>query len=424
MLLRARIVLPISSPPIENGAVLLSGNRVAAVRPWRELASRSGPPAVDLGPVILLPGLVNAHCHLDYTEMTGLPPQKQFPDWIKGLLALKAAASYSDYALAWLRGANMLLRTGATTVADIEAVPELLPEVWSSTPLRVFSFLEMTDVKSRREPAGILREAAVIIRRLSRARADAGLSPHAPYSTSPALLRGAAALARRRRWRLAMHLAESSDEREMYLRRRGPLFDWLKHQRDMSDCAGRSPVQQVRQYGLLGRNFLAVHANYIDDPDIATLAQSGSSVAHCPRSHAYFGHAPFPYAKLAAAGVNVCLGTDSLASMTATRRAKPELDMFAEMRAFSAAHPQVAPETIVRMATHNGARALGWEGRLGGIFQNALADLIAIPFHGQAGEAWAAAAGHTGEVAAAMIDGQWVSGGVPGRLAFPRIPAG
>ena len=210
----------------------------------------------------------------------------------------------------------------------------------------------------------------------------------------------------------------------MYVRRGGPLFDWLKNQRDMSDCGGRSPVQQVRQCGLLGRNFLAVHANYIDDADIAALAQSGSSVAHCPRSHAYFGHAPFPYAKLAAAGVNVCLGTDSLASMTATRRAKPQLDMFAEMRAFAAAHSQVAPEIIVRMATHNGARALGWEGRLGGIFQNALADLIAIPFRGKAGEAWAAAAGHTGEVAAAMIDGQWVLGGVPGPLAFPRIPTG
>jgi cytosine/adenosine deaminase-related metal-dependent hydrolase len=410
MLLRARIVLPISSPPIENGAVLLSGNRVAAVRPWPDLASSSGGPALDLGAVILLPGLVNAHCHLDYTEMTGLPPQRQFPDWIKGLLALKAAAGYSDYAQAWLRGAKMLLRTGATTVADIEAVPELLPDVWASTPLRVFSFLEMTDVKSRREPANILREAAVKIRSLSRARGFAGLSPHAPYSTSPALLRRAAALARRRRWRVAMHVAESSEERQMYVRRSGPMFDWLKSQRDMSDCAGRSPVQQVRQCGLLGPNFLAIHANYVDSADIAALARSGASVAHCPRSHAYFGHAPFPYARLAAAGVNIALGTDSLASMRVSRRARPELNMFEEMRAFSAAHPRVAPETVVRMATRNGARALGWEGRLGGIFENALADLIAIPFDGKKEDSWAAAVHHAGEAAAVMIDGRWVFG--------------
>jgi cytosine/adenosine deaminase-related metal-dependent hydrolase len=363
-----------------------------------------------LGDAILLPGLVNAHCHLDYTDMAGLPPQKQFPDWIKGLLALKAAASYTDYAEAWLHGARMLLRTGATTVADIEAVPELLPEVWSATPLRVFSFLEMTGVNSRRQPIEILREAAVKIRSLARARGSAGLSPHALYSTSPALLRQAGALARRRRWRVAMHVAESGEERQMYVRRSGPLFDWLKNQRDMSDCGGRSPLQQVRQCGLLGGNFLAIHANYVDDDDIAALAESGSSVAHCPRSHAYFGHAPFPYAKLAAAGVNVCLGTDSLASVTAARRAKPELNMFAEMRAFAAAHPEVAPETVVRMATHNGARALGWEGRLGGIFGNALADLIAVPFPGKTEEAAAAVVAHTGEAAAAMIDGQWVLG--------------
>ena len=410
MLLRARILLPISAPPIENGAVLLSENRVVAAGSWRDLAASARQPAVDLGPVILLPGLINAHCHLDYTEMTGLPPQKQFPDWIKGLLALKAAASYTDYAEAWLRGAKMLARTGTTSVADVEAVPELLPEVWSSTPLRVFSFLEMTGVKSRRLPAEILREAAAKIKSLPSARGSAGLSPHALYSTTPALLRQTAALARRRRWRVTMHVAESMDEHEMYAARRGPLFDWLKRQRDMSDCEHRTPVQQVRHYGLLGDNFLAIHANYLDDADVAALAESGSSVVHCPLSHAYFGHAPFPFQKLREAGVNVCLGTDSLASVKVSRRAKAELNMFTELRAFAAAHPEVAPETIVRMATLNGARALGWERQAGGIFQQALADLITIPFHGKTEEAWLAAVHHTGPVSASMIDGKWVHG--------------
>src|SRR5580658_2478240 len=236
MLLRARIVLPISAPPVANGAVLLSGNRIVSVAPWRDLAARARQQVVDLGPVILLPGLINAHCHLDYTDMTGLPPQKQFPDWIKGLLALKAGASYTEYADAWLRGAKMLDRAGATTVADIEAVPELLPEVWSSTPLRVFSFLEMTGVKSRRSPEEILRETDAKIKSLASARGSAGLSPHALYSTTPDLLRQAGALARRRGWRVTMHVAESREEYEMYTGHSGPLFDWLKTQRDMSDC--------------------------------------------------------------------------------------------------------------------------------------------------------------------------------------------
>ena len=177
MLLRARILLPISNPPVADGGVLISGGRVVALGRWRDLSRHHAEPSVDLGEIILMPGLVNAHCHLDYTDMGGQPAPKQFSDWIKGLLARKAAASYADYAQAWLRGAAMLARTGVTTVADIEAVPELLPEVWSSTPLRVASFLEMTGVRSGRNPEAILQEAAAKIASLRPARGFAGLSP-------------------------------------------------------------------------------------------------------------------------------------------------------------------------------------------------------------------------------------------------------
>jgi aminodeoxyfutalosine deaminase len=409
MLLRARIVLPVSAPPIENGAVFISRNRIVGVGSWRDISAKADEKEIDLGPVILMPGLVNAHCHLDYTDMTGLPPQKEFPDWIKGLLALKAGASYTDYADAWLRGAKMLLRTGTTTVADVEAVPELLPEVWDSTPLRVFSFLEMTGVKSRRQPEEILREAADKIKSLRSTRCAAGLSPHALYSTTPELLRQSALLARRGKWRVTTHLAESRAEWEMYSEKRGPLFTWLKSQRDMSDCESATPVQEIRRSGLLGRNFLAVHANYLDEADIAALAESGSSVAHCPRSHAYFGHAPFPYEKLRKAGLNVCLGTDSLASVLVTSRAKPELSMFAEMRTFSAAHPDVEPEAIVAMATVNGALALGWEKKFGRLFKKGLADLIAIPFQGKTEDACAAVVNHGGAVSHSIIGGVEVS---------------
>ena len=104
------------------------------------------------GEVVLLPGLVNAHCHLDYTDMAGeLPPPRTFTDWIPLITAAKTAWGYSDYARSWLRGAHMLLRNGTTTVADIEAMPDLLPELWDATPLRVFSFLEMTGIRARRE---------------------------------------------------------------------------------------------------------------------------------------------------------------------------------------------------------------------------------------------------------------------------------
>src|SRR5580658_8155908 len=135
LILRARVVLPIASPPVENGAVLIFRDRVAVVGAWKnfpaQLNSSGRAEIIDLGAAILLPGLVNAHCHLDYTGMAGLwPPPKKFTDWIPRMLAAKAEWSYSDYARSWVSGAKMLLHSGTTTVADIEAAPELLPDVW------------------------------------------------------------------------------------------------------------------------------------------------------------------------------------------------------------------------------------------------------------------------------------------------------
>jgi aminodeoxyfutalosine deaminase len=410
MLLRARIVLPISSPPIADGAVLISGNRVAALGRWRDLSHQAAAPAADLGGVILLPGLVNAHCHLDYTDMAGQPAPKQFSDWIKGLLARKAGASYADYAQAWLRGAAMLLRTGVTTVGDIEAVPELLPDVWASTPLRVASFLEMTCVRSRRDPAAVVQEAAAKIASLRPERGLAGLSPHALYSTTPELLRASAELAARHRWRVTMHVAESMDEFEMCVHGRGPLHDWLQSQRDMSDCGHGTPVAQVRRCGLMDERFLAVHANYLLPADIAALGQTRCSVVHCPRSHAYFRHQPFLYNELAAAGVNVCLGTDSLASVTPARPPGPELNLFTEMQTFAGSNPGVTPSGILRLATCNGARALGLQGSVGEIAQNSFADLITIPYSGNIEEAGSAVVQHRGDVAGSMIEGKWAGG--------------
>jgi cytosine/adenosine deaminase-related metal-dependent hydrolase len=410
VILRARIVMPVCRPPIENGAVVVDGNRIVAVGAWPEMAGQFAESPIDLGASILLPGLVNAHCHLDYTDMTGLPAPRQFPDWIKSLLVLKAGASYTEYANAWLNGAAMLARTGTTSVADIEAVPELLPEVWFSTPLRVASFLEMTGVRSQRSPEEILGEAAAKIESLEPQRGLAGLSPHALYSTSAALLEKSARLAREKKWRVTTHVAESEEEFEMYFRRRGPMFDWLERQRDMSDCGGVTPLAQVERCGLLGENFLAVHANYLLASDVEALARSGSSVVHCPRSHAYFQHQRFQYEELAAAGVNVCLGTDSLASVASSPRHKPELNLLAEMRQFASGHPGVAPALIVEMATRNGARALGWQGRVGELTAGSLADMISIPFTGSICEAEAGLIAHLGNVVASMIDGVWAWG--------------
>ncbi len=408
MLLRARIVLPVTQPPIEDGAVRIVQNRIEAVGPWKHLAKGGDSIRIDLGNVILLPGLVNAHCHLDYTGMAGQIPQpKSFPDWIKSLLALKAHWGYSEYAQSWLAGVGMLLRHGVTTVADIEAVPELLPEASRATPLRVCSFFEMTGVRSRRPAREIVEESTARIDALPPGRGVPGLSPHAPYSTSPDLLRLSAQAARRRRWRLAVHVAESEAEFDMFMSRRGPFFDWLKSQREMADCGLGSPVQHLERHGVLGENLLAIHVNYLAPGDAELLGGRRVSVVHCPRSHVYFQHAEFPRRSLAAAGVNLCLGTDSLATVLTPRRQKPELDLFVEMRAFASQAPEWTPEQILAMTTTNSARAMGLAGRVGEIAPGALADLIVLPYRGPARGVYEAVLHHSGGVSGTLVNGEW-----------------
>jgi aminodeoxyfutalosine deaminase len=409
MILRARIVLPVSRPPVENGAVQIAGNRVVRVGRWSEFAPGERGEVLDLGNCILLPGLINAHCHLDYTNMAGLvPPQKSFTDWIRFMLAAKAEWNYTEFAESWLHGARTLLRTGTTTVADHEAVPELLPDVWTATPLRVISFLEMTGVKTRRRPDAILREAAERVQSLNHSRCRAGLAPHAPYSTVPELVRLSAAAARERRWPLSIHVSESAQEFETFTEGSGAMFDWLRrNERDMSDCGQGSPVQHLERCESLSGNLLAVHVNYLAEKDAVLLARRNVSVVHCPRSHLYFRHADFPFRELTKANVNICLGTDSLATVYKGKRETVELNLFDEMRAFAAAHPRLPARTIVEMATVKGARALGLQGWVGEICDGAFADLIAVPHSGKTADAFKAVLHHRGDVSASMIDGAW-----------------
>lgn len=409
LLLRARLVLPVSQPPIANGAVVITGEHIAAVGKWKALRTEWACPSLDLGEVMLLPGLVNAHCHLDYTEMAGeFTTPRCFTDWIKLITTTKSQWGYSEFAESWLKGAKMLVRTGTTTVGDIENLALLLPEVWQATPLRIISFLEMTGVKSRRKPKTILDETVGFLRSLPAGRCRAGLSPHAPYSTVPELIRLSAQTAHSEGWPITIHVSESGEEFEMFMRGKGGMFDWLKrNERDMSDCGLGSPIRHLERCRALSSNLLAVHVNHLARGDAALLARRKVSVAHCPRSHAFFRHEPFPWRSLRRAGVNLCLGTDSLASMYKPRRHDIELDLFEEMRLFARVHNNARPRTVLRMTTVNAACALGMKREVGQISKNAFADLIALPFSGKSSRAYDAVLSHTGPVLASMIDGQW-----------------
>jgi len=186
------------------------------------------------------------------------------------------------------------------------------------------------------------------------------------------------------------------------------MHDWLaRNGRDNSDCGLGSPVAHLARHRLLGENVLAIHVNCLARGDATLLAKNCTHVVHCPRSHDYFKHPPFERVRLVNAGVNLCLGTDSLATTRKTGKQKPELDMFAEMRALANEDKFILPEEILKMATVNGARALGLAGKIGELSPNASADLIAIPFTGKTSRTYEAVVEHAGNVAACLINGRW-----------------
>lgn len=387
MIFRARWIYPVSTPPIENGYLEVAEGKIISIGPWDEFAGERKA-AWDLGEVVVLPGLINAHCHLDYTDVAGsIPPTRSFPDWVKTMLSFKAHWIYAEYAQSWLNGAKMCLEAGMTTVVDIEAVPELLPEVWEATPLRIVSLFEMTGVQSGRPAAEIVTET---LRRVDdlcgHGRCWSGLSPHAPYSTRPDLLRLASAAAAERGLTISTHLGESLEEFEMFASARGRFYDWIASQRNVADCGFGSPVQHAARNGLLGRNFLAVHGNYLASGDAELLAQSGSHVVHCPKSHDYFEHARFPYEELARAGVKICLGTDSLATARRFRGQPPRLNLWDEMESFARTYPEVSPVEILRMTTVHPAEALRVSGWLGSLMPEAAADFITLQVVGSKDE--------------------------------------
>ena len=396
-------------PPIENGAVAIRHGRIVATGPFAAVGADAGGPVEDLGEVVLLPGLANAHCHLDYTGMAGMiAPPRSFPDWIKSILTVKSGWSDAEFEASWRAGAAQLLETGTTTVANIETFPVGLAARRDATPLRIHSFLELTGVRNRRDPETLVANAVQALAGCRGQRGAVGLSPHAPYSTMPELLSTAARVAREHGWRLTSHLAESQAEFDMFMYRRGPMFDWLHAQRPCDDCGQGSPVHHAAAHGLLGPELVAVHVNYLWEDDPALLADSGTSVAHCPRSHEYFRHQRFPFGQLAAAGVNLCLGTDSLASTRVDSGPRPTLSLFDDMAMLAARDATLSPEAIRALSTVNGARALGLENTIGALKAGAFADLVALPCPAGERDVFDAIIHHRGAVRASMIDGRWV----------------
>jgi cytosine/adenosine deaminase-related metal-dependent hydrolase len=395
MIIRARIVVTMDGAPIENGAVAVSRNRIVDVGRFDEVKTRSNGETVDLGEQILLPGIINAHCHLDYTCLRGkIPPRKSFTDWIRAINEQKASLSPNDYVASINDGFAEAKRFGTTAIANLTAFPELIAHV--QPPIRTWWFAELIDIRTP-ERASELVDSAVDA--LGRARpqlarggdgAPWGLAPHALFTASKPLFRRCEKIAQRENILLTTHLAESREEMQMFRDASGPLYEFLKSiGRPMDDCGNKTPLELFLD--LIGRGgspnrpsateanrrylaWIVVHLNELTEGDFDLLERSTSKfhVVHCPRSHNYFGRRTFALDRLRSFGFNICLGTDSLAS-------NETLSLFDEMRAFQNEFPGVSAKEVLKMVTVNPACALRYENALGQIRPGFRADLIAIP---------------------------------------------
>lgn len=390
---RARIVLPISSPPIEDGMVRVQDGHIAFLGPW------DGSAAKDLGDVVLMPGLINAHCHLDYTMMRGaIPSGLSFSEWIRRIIELKNTFETEDYLQAISSGLKELRHHGTTSVLNIESFPNLMQQI-PPPPLRTWWFYEMLDVKSICHPEDIVLETLDFLERHFDWQGGFGLSPHSPYTASLKLYGKSRICCEKYGLPFTTHLAESDEELSMFRDATGPLYSLLQDLgRDMGDTSGDTPISHLLREDALPDGAILVHMNCLEEGDWQALRGRRFSIVHCPCSHDYFERRPFPLTRFLEEGFNLCLGTDSLAS-------NHSLNMFSEMQSVRRHHPAIDENLLLDLVTRNAAYALGLAGKLGELSPGAKADMITIPYSGALKNVVEAVVWHHGPVPWTMVAG-------------------
>ncbi len=367
--LKARYVFPVRGEPIPDGTVTIADGRIQRVGP-----ARSGESLEDLGNVALLPGLVNAHTHLDLSavEQPLGQPGSGMAAWIRDVIAFRRKAG-GNRAAAVQRGLRESAAYGVTTLGDI-VQPGGMPQTAAGAP-DVTWFLELiAPTAARVAPAvGLARQHLEQAEALAPARL--GLSPHAPYTVHPDLLAALVSLSARDRIPLAFHLAESLDEMQLLQSGGGPIRALLEELGGWSPQLvqpGARPLDYLRKLAGANRT-LVIHGNYLDEEEIAWLGAHAEPMAviYCPRTHARFGHRRYPLEALLAAGATVALGTDS-------RATAPDLSLLAEIRHVARTYPEIGRDVVLELGTLRGAKALGRDADRGSLEPGKRADLVAI----------------------------------------------
>jgi 5-methylthioadenosine/S-adenosylhomocysteine deaminase len=335
--------------------------RIVAVGPDETVPSPPGVPSERFEDAVLLPGLVNAHTHLELTGLGGAVVEGSFPEWIRRLRQVKAERTPAEFLAAAKQGVRDCWAAGVTTVADtgdtgavIEALAELggrgvcYHEVFGPHPGQVEESMEG------------LRSRVAELRRFTSDRVRLGVSPHAPYTVSRALYREVAAWARSEGLPLAVHLAESPEESALVGQGSGPFAEmWRRREIPVHAGEGRTPVEWVDELGVLHDDTLCIHMVQANESDLRLVAMREAAIAHCPLSNHAHAQGTAPLAAIRQHGIRVGLGTDSVVSVGT-------LDLLAEARAARAV-AGLGAACALELATVDAANAIGWSDAIGAL---------------------------------------------------------
>ncbi len=379
MIYRSHYVLTMVGEPIIDGEVLVRGGRIEAV--GSDLSSTlPAEPTEDLGHAVILPGIVNAHTHLDYTIFRGVAENQPFLPWIRTLTDVGKKLEYDDFLASARLGALQLVRSGVTTIAD-SSISGAVIEAAREAGLRGIVYQETFGP----DPNGdfkdqIIRLAECISELSEKAgeRLTVGVSPHSVYTSSERLLKLVTKLAREQNLAIALHASESKDEVALIESAEGHIADIYRLFQFNFVPRSITPIAYLQDIGLLGPKTLLAHCVHVTDKDLDTIAKEHTSVVHCPKSNAKLAVGVSPLDKIVGRGITTGIGTDSAASDDA-------MDMFEEMRFAILAQRMMRGSVeamdaarVLELATLGGAEALGLASEIGSIEPGKQADIVAV----------------------------------------------
>jgi aminodeoxyfutalosine deaminase len=383
-ILSADYVLPISSDPVANGAVVIDGAKIVAVGKRDEMAANyANAEHEDFGQAAILPGFVNCHSHLEITAMRGALDEVEhdFSAWLLKLNELRAGMTERDIEAAATSGATEGARAGVTCFGDIGRFGQAGLNALKTVGLRGVLFQETefsADERTADTDFEKLKEKFFYLREQQTGLVEVGVSPHSPYTVSGKLFEKIGRFALDEKIKISIHAAESSGEDDLL--RCGTGFFTEVYKKFGVEWASPlcTPIEFLSSTGVLDTGPLLAHCVQASDSDIAIIASSGASIAHCPKSNAKFGHGSAPLEKFFDARIPVGLGSDSVASNNICDLLEESRYAALAARNRNGRRRFISASEILRAATLGGAQALGLDQKIGTLEVGKEADIAVV----------------------------------------------